>query len=50
MKIKKHYDKLMHLSQSRRKQILAMRKSGCTWQQIADAMGISRQRVQQIAK
>jgi DNA-directed RNA polymerase specialized sigma subunit len=50
MKIKIHYEKLIELSKARKKRILAMRATNMTWQQIADVLGVSRQRIQQIVK
>jgi predicted transcriptional regulator len=48
MKIKTAYDKMLAASAARKKQVHAMREAGMRWTQIAKALGITRQRAQQI--
>ena len=48
MKIKTAHQLYMKEVSARRKQVLAMRKQKMTWKAIALALGVTRQRAQQI--
>lgn len=48
MKMKTTYEKVLALSKTRKKQIAELRKASMTWAEIGAALGISRQRAQQL--